>query len=108
MKDIKIFILESSSQEIELGIENCAWGIIDEFNQEGVQGWDEDDIKDYVNGDKEPDYEDIVNAMISELEEYGDKYHILQYLKKYQTDDSWGESIEVAILRAMQDYVKNI
>ncbi|MBR6906934.1 hypothetical protein IKN40_00020 [bacterium] len=108
MKNIKNFILESSSQEIEKNIEDCAWGIIDEFNQEGIQGWDEDDIKDYVNSDKEPDYEYIVNTMISELEEYGDRYHILQYLKKYHSDDSWGKSIEIAILRAMQDYVKNI
>ena len=108
MKNLNQFINEKyDSQKIESAIEDCAYGIIDEFNQEGVKGWEEDDIKDFVNGDKEPDYKDIVNAMIHELEEYGDQDNILKYLKKYHSDDSWGESIEVAILRAMQYYYEH-
>lgn len=109
MKDIKTYINENyNSKDIEKAIEDLAWGILDSFNQEGVKNWDERDMVKYVNGDKEPDYEEIVNAMIYELEEYGDKNKILQYIKKYQSDDSWKESISVAILRAMNDYVKDL
>ena len=109
MKDIKDYINESyNSQKIEKALEDCAWGIIDEFNQEGVQGWEEQDIKKFVNGDEDPDFKVIVDAMIEELEEYGDKSHILQYLKKYDSDETWKESIDVAILKAMEDYVNNI
>ena len=109
MKDIKTYINENyNSKDIEKAIEDLAWGILDSFNQEGVKNWDERDMVKYVNGDKEPDYEEIVNAMIYELEEYGDENKILQYIKKYKSDDSWQESISVAILRAMNDYVKDL
>lgn len=97
----------ANSQKIEKAIENCAWGVIDYFNQEGVRGWDERDIKRFVRGDEDPDFKVIVDEMIAQLEEYGDKDKILTILKKYDTDE-WHESIDVAILRAMQDYVKDI
>lgn len=111
MKHLNDFLMESkssyNSKKIEKALENCAWGVLDYFNQEGISGWDERDIKKYVNGDKEPDFKTIVDAMIGELEEYGDKDKILPILKKYDTDE-WHESIDVAILCAMKDYVKDI
>lgn len=108
MKNIKDYINEANnSKKIEKALEDCAWGVIDYFNQEGVKNFDEDDWKEYVNGDKDLDFTQIVDAMIYELEEYGDKNNILQILKKYDTEE-WKESIEVAILRAAQDYIKDI
>lgn len=47
--------------------------------------------------------------MINELEEFGDKgkVKLLPILKKYNTKE-WKESIEVACLRAMDHYTKDI
>lgn len=107
MKHLNEYLVESKSQEIEKNLEDCAWGIIDMYNQEEVQGWTEDNIKKFVNGDKDPDFAYIVKDMISELENYGDDGGLLPILKKYESKE-WKESIEVAILRAMNDYVKDI
>ena len=110
MKDLKQFILETNkSQDIEKALEDCAIGVLDYLNQEGVVAWDEREIIKYVKGDKEPDFKDLVDCMINELEEYGDKGSIklLPILKKYETEE-WKESIEVACLRAMHEYVKDI
>lgn len=109
MKDIKTYILEASSQDIEKAIEEYTLGVLDYLNQEGVVAWDERKIIKYVNGDEEPDFKDLVDCMINELEEFGDKgsVKILPILKKYNTK-GWKESIEVACLRAMQEYVKDI
>lgn len=109
MKELKQFILEASSQAIEKALEDYAIGVLDYLNQEGVIAWDEQEMIKYVNGDKEPDFKDLVDCMINELEEYGDKgsVKLLPILKKYETKE-WKESIEVACLRAMQKYVKDI
>lgn len=109
MKDIKTYILEASSQDIEKALEDYAEGVLDYLNQEGVADWDERKIIKYVNGDEDPDFKDLVDCMISELEEYGDKgkVKLLPILKKYESEE-WKESIEVACLRAMQNYVKDI
>ena len=114
MKDVSKIIKkhlnenEYDSIQIEKNLEDCALGVIDFLNQEGDIKWDENTIIDYVNGDDEPDFQDLVNCMIDELEEYGDRNNILQYLELYNTDETWKESIEVAILRAMQEYVQDI
>lgn len=99
---------EYNSVQIEKNLEDCALGVIDFLNQEGDIKWDENVIIDYVNGDDDPDFQDLVNCMIDELEEYGDRNNILQYLKLYNTDETWKESIEVAILRAMKQYVQDL
>ena len=109
MKDIKTYILEASSQDIEKALEDYALGVLDYLNQEGVVAWDEQKMIKYVKGDEEPDYKDLVDCMINDLEEFGDKgsVKILPILKKYETEE-WKDSISVAILRAMQEYVKDI
>ncbi len=109
MKDIKSYILESSSQDIEKALEDYAEGVLDYLNQEGVVAWDERKMIKYVNGDEEPDFKDLVDCMINDLEEFGDKgkVKLLPILKKYETKE-WKESIEVACLRAMQNYVKDL
>lgn len=110
MKDIKTYLLEAGpSETIESALENLAIGVIDYLNQEGVIAWDERKLIKYVNGDEEPDFKDLVDCMINELEEFGDsgKVKLLPILKKYETEE-WKESIEVACLRAMQEYVKDI
>ena len=99
---------EYDSVQIEKNLEDCALGVIDFLNQEGDINWDENAIIDYVNGDDDPDFQDLVNCMIDELEEYGDRNNILQYLELYNTDETWKESIEVAILRAMKQYVQDL
>lgn len=58
MKDIKQFILEASSQDIEKALEDLAEGVLDYLNQEGVVAWDEQKMIKYVNGDEEPDFKD--------------------------------------------------
>ena len=110
MKDIKDYILEvNSSKDIEKALEDYALGVLDYLNQEGVVAWDERKMIKYVKGEEEPDFKDLVDCMINELEEYGDKRKVklLPILKKYETEE-WKESIEVACLRAMQKYVKDI
>ena len=110
MKDIKDYILEvNSSKDIEKALEDYALGVLDYLNQEGVVAWDERKMIKYVKGEEEPDFKDLVDCMINELEEYGDKgkVKLLPILKKYETEE-WKESIEVACLRAMQEYVKDI
>lgn len=116
MKDVSKIIkkhlneneIEYDSVQIEKNLEDCALGVIDFLNQEGDIKWDENTIIDYVNGDDDPDFQDLVNCMIDELEEYGDRNNILQYLELYNTDETWKESIEVAILRAMKQYVQDL
>lgn len=114
MKDVSKIIKkhlnenEYDSVQIEKNLEDCALGVIDFLNQEGDINWDENAIIDYVNGDDDPDFQDLVNCMIDELEEYGDRNNILQYLELYNTDETWKESIEVAILRAMKQYVQDL
>lgn len=114
MKDVSKIIKkhlnenEYDSVQIEKNLEDCALGVIDFLNQEGDIKWDENTIIDYVNGDDDPDFQDLVNCMIDELEEYGDRNNILQYLELYNTDETWKESIEVAILRAMKQYVQDL
>lgn len=110
MKNIKEYILEvNSSKDIEKALEDLAIGVLDYLNQEGVYAWDERKMIKYVNGDAEPDFKDLVDCMINELEEFGDngKVKLLPILKKYETKE-WKESIEVACLKAMQEYVKDI
>ena len=109
MKDIKSYILEASSQDIEKALEDYAIGVLDYLNQEGVVAWDERKMIKYVKGDEEPDFKDLVDCMINDLKEFGDKgsVKLLPILKKYNTKE-WKESIEVACLRAMQEYVKDI
>ena len=114
MKDVSKIIKkhlnenEYDSVQIEKNLEDCALDVIDFLNQEGDIKWDENAIIDYVNGDDDPDFQDLVNCMIDELEEYGDRNNILQYLELYNTDETWKESIEVAILRAMKQYVQDL
>ena len=114
MKDVSKIIKKHlnendyDSVQIEKNLEDCALGVIDFLNQEGDINWDENAIIDYVNGDDDPDFQDLVNCMIDELEEYGDRNNILQYLELYNTDETWKESIEVAILRAMKQYVQDL
>ena len=109
MKDIKTYLLEDKSEDIEKALEDCAIGVLDYLNQEGVVAWDERKMIKYVNGDEEPDFKDLVDCMINKLKEYGDKgkVKLLPILKKYETEE-WKESIEVACLIAMQNYVKDI
>ena len=116
MKDVSKIIkkhlneneIKYDSVQIEKNLEDCALSVIDFLNQEGDIKWDENTIIDYVNGDDDPDFQDLVNCMIDELEEYGDRNNILQYLELYNTDETWKESIEVAILRAMKQYVQDL
>lgn len=110
MKTFKEYILEvNSSKDIEKALEDYAIGVLDYLNQEGIVAWDERKMIKYVNGDEEPDFKDLVDCMINELEEFGDKgkVKLLPILKKYETEE-WKESIEVACLRAMQEYVKDL
>lgn len=110
MKDLKDYILESGpSETIESALENLAIGILDYFNQEGVIAWDERKMIKYVKGEEEPNYKEIVDEMIYELEEFGDKgkVKLLPILKKYETEE-WKDSIDTAIFNAMKEYVKDL
>ena len=100
---------DEMSKDIEKALEDFAWGGLDYLNQEGVVDWDEKKLIKYVNGDEEPDFKYLVNLMIEEIKKNGEprKIKLLPILKKYETEE-WKDSINVAILRAMQDYVKDI
>ena len=105
MKNIKEFIYEARFN-LEKQLEDLALGVLDYFNQEGVKDWDEKDMIKYVNGDKEPDYKVIADEMLAtvETEDNADQ-KTLQFLKDYNKNH---EDIDVAILKAMSDYVKNL
>lgn len=107
MKDLNEFINESklSDEELIQQVETIAWGAIDWYNQEGVQKWEEQDWIKYVKGDKEPDFQEFISgAMIDSAENYKE---VLELLKKYPKTDL-KEDIELAILKAAKDYVKDI
>lgn len=110
MKNLKDYILESGpSETIESALENLAGGVLDYFNQKGDGAWDERKMIKYVKGEEEPNYKEIVDKMIYELEKFGDdgKVKLLPILKKYETEE-WKDSIDVAILKAMKEYVKDL
>ena len=86
-------------------IKDYALGVIDYFNQEGIIDWDENVLKKYVEGQKEPNYKDLVDEMVDELEEYGDKNNILPTLKEYEQNKI---IIHKIILDAIQEYIDNI
>ena len=98
---------DEMSEDIEKALEDFAWGGVDYLCRKGEVDWDEKKLIKYVNGDEEPDFNYLVDLMIKEIEKNGEpgKIKLLPILKKYETEE-WKESIEVAILRAIQDYVK--
>ena len=104
MKNITEYISEAKKNPVE-AIKNCAIGLLDYFNQEGVIKWDEDRLKEYVKGKKEPDYKDLVDEMIYDLNKYKDKDNILPILQKYEENKV---IINNAIMDAMTEYVKDI
>lgn len=101
----KQYLTENKDDNIIKFIKDYALGVIDYFNQEGVIDWDENVIKQYVKGNKNPNYKDLVDEMIDELEEYGDKNNILPTLKEYEQNKI---IIDKALFDAMSEYVKNI
>ena len=104
MKTLVNYLNESLNNNLKKEIEERAWGIIDYFNQEGVQGFDENDWKAYIDGSKEPDYKQIVDEIVAE---YGDDpkgKKAVAFLNNY--DKNKEEIIEI-ILNAANSYLNN-
>ena len=97
--------LSQYSKDVYDYIKDYAIGVIDYLNQEGDIHWDENKIREYLKGTKEPNYEDLVNEMICELEDYGDDNNILPTLKEYDQNKI---IIHKILLDAMQEYIDSI
>lgn len=66
MKDITTFINESKKTPKREFFEYVdVW--IDEMYQEGLVNYDDDHIKEYAKGEKEPNYDEIVKGVMEEF-----------------------------------------
>ena len=85
-----------------------AEGELDFLNQEWVINWNETDLIDYVNGDREPNYLYLVKAILADCErELSSNKEVKELLTAYPNTE-YKEDIEIALLRAMQEYIKDI
>ncbi len=85
-----------------------AEGELDFLNQEWVINWNETDLIDYVNGDREPNYLYLVKAILADCErELSSNKEVKELLIAYPNTE-YKEDIEIALLRAMQEYIKDI
>jgi outer membrane protein assembly factor BamD (BamD/ComL family) len=85
-----------------------AEGELDFLNQEWVINWNETDLIDYVNGDREPNYLYLVKAILADCErELSSNKEVKELLMAYPNTE-YKEDIEIALLRAMQEYIKDI
>ena len=88
--------------------EAIAEGELDFLNQEWVINWNETDLVDYVNGDREPNYLYLVKAILADCErELSSNKEVKELLTAYPNTE-YKEDIEIALLRAMQEYIKDI
>lgn len=106
MKNIVEYICEASTSDFKKDLEEWAWGIIDEFNQEGVVGFDERDWEDYIDGTKEPDYKQIVDEILYQYQDdntpSGKK--AIAFIKDY---DKNKDEVDAIILKAANSYLNN-
>ena len=110
MKNLKNYIIErgpapirlNSDEKIIAKLEELAIDAIGYLNKEGGNEWSEKNLKDYVNGSKEPNYIDVVEILIGNCGQYPD---ILKVLKEYPKTNL-KEDIELATLNAMKKYVE--
>lgn len=72
---------------------------IDYVYNEGILPYDDEHLKDYVNGDKEPDYKEVIDITISEFKKFIPA-KILSEINKYPKT-SYKEDFELVILNAM-------
>jgi len=105
MKSINQYLIENKDDDIIKFIKDYAIGVIDYLNQEGDINWDENKVKEYIKGKKEPNYEDLVNEMVCELEDYGDENNIFPILKEYEQNKI---IIDKALFNAMEEYINSI
>ena len=105
MKSINQYLIENKDDDIIKFIKDYAIGVIDYLNQEGDINWDENKVKEYIKGKKELNYEDLVNEMVCELEDYGDENNILPILKEYEQNKI---IIDKALFNAMEEYINSI
>ena len=86
-------------------LKNIAIGVLDHLNQEGVRNWEENDLLDYISGNKEPNYELLIKFILEDINE--EESDIISLLNQYPNTE-YIEDIQVALLRAMEDYVGDI
>lgn len=104
MKNLNTYINEKLNDFFTDEYLNAFMGVIDYLYNEGVVDYNDDNLEAYANGDKEPDYQDIVNTS---LIEYKNSMPDGPYkmLKKYPNDKSHKDDIEEIIIMAIQNYI---
>lgn len=107
MKDLKTYILEANKDTFS-ELEKITEWVIDYLYNEGIVDYDDKHLVDYVDGEKDPDYKDILNVM---LNEYSDdlssqtKTIINNFIKdKHSKDDD--EDIKIHVLRGISNFVE--
>jgi hypothetical protein len=99
MESIMNYINESLRKTDIDDFKKVARWTIDFVYNEGILPYNDEHLNDYVNGDKEPDYKEVIDITISEFKKFIPA-KILSELKKYPKT-SYKDEFELAILNAM-------
>lgn len=79
-------------------------GEIDYLYNEGVIDYNDDNILSIANGEKEPDYQDIINAAIYDHKSNPSFSDVVSFLERYEPGN---KAIENTIKQAFKEYSKN-
>jgi len=110
MKDITTFINESKKtpkREIYEYVD--VW--IDEQYQEGLVNYDDDHIKEYAEGKKEPNYDEIVKGIMEEFKSEissGAKSMLEKFLKEEKHQDRDHCEVVDMILTAIENFASGL
>lgn len=100
MKSLQTYITESISKQDFDKFAECALTALDYYYNEGVMDYSDDNLKAYVNGDKEPNYADVIKDIIAEMKPEIPN-NIMKELNKYPNCND-KEDIEMTILQTFE------
>jgi len=99
MEHLNNYVNESLRKTDIDDFEKIARWAIDYVYNEGILPYNDEHLNDYVNGDKEPNYKEVIEITINEFKKFIPT-NILSEIKKYPKT-SYKEDFELAILNAM-------
>ena len=106
MKDITTFINESKKTPKREFFEYVdVW--IDEMYQEGLVNYDDDHLKEYAKGEKEPNYDEIVKGVMEEFKSEMSselKSMLEKFLKEDKHQDRDKSEVVDMILTAIEQF----
>lgn len=106
MESLLKYINESLRKTDIDDFEDIVYSVIDYVYNEEITLYDSKHLNEYINGDKEPNYKEIVDIAINKFKKLIPA-KILYEIKKYPKT-SYKEDFELAILNAIDKYMKSI